>query len=96
MVDRQETLLHELMLEVVIIHWDLRYHVTRHDTRQTTRLPVVETIIVFISKHLAETETKSAILFPWDLFGNDTDLLCMCKRKEHEWKVISSTSTSCK
>lgn len=55
-VDGQETLLHELMFKVVIIHWDLRYHVTRHDTRQTTRLPVVETIIIFISKHLAETE----------------------------------------
>lgn len=59
-VHRQEALLHQEMFEVLVIHWDLSHHVARHITRKTTRLPVIETIRVFVSKHLTDAEAVSS------------------------------------
>lgn len=48
----QEALLQELLPGFLILHLDLRHHVTRHIAQTTTRLPSVEPICIFISMHL--------------------------------------------
>lgn len=63
MVHRDESLLHEELLQVLIVHRDFSHHVTWHKTGETTRLPVIETIIVFVSIHLTNTETVVVFVF---------------------------------
>lgn len=58
-VHREESLLHKYMLQVLIIHRDLSHHVAWHITRETTGLPMIETIRVFVSKHLTNADTGS-------------------------------------
>lgn len=51
-VHREEALLHEQVLQVLIIHRDLSHHVTWHVTRETAGLSVIETVRVFVPNHL--------------------------------------------
>ena len=60
-VHREEALQHELVLQVLIIHRDLRHHVTWHITGETTRLTIIEPITVFVSKHLTGAETGGLV-----------------------------------
>lgn len=48
----QEALLQELLSSFLILHLDLRHHVTRNIAQTTARLPSVEPIHIFISMHL--------------------------------------------
>lgn len=45
-VHREEALLHERVLEVLVVHGDFSHHVAWHVTRESAGLAVVETIRV--------------------------------------------------
>lgn len=57
-VHRKESLLHEHILQILVIHWDFSHHVAWHVTRETTRLTMIETIRVLVSQHLIHVETE--------------------------------------
>lgn len=49
MVHREEALLHEHVLEVLIVHGDFSHHVAWHVTREPTGLAVVEPVRVLVT-----------------------------------------------
>lgn len=77
-VHGEESLLHEQMLQVLIGHWDLSHHVTRHITGETTGLPVVETVGVFVSEHLTSAETGSYCDFISGFGRKRNVCVCIC------------------
>lgn len=52
-VHRQEALLHEQMLQVVVVHRDFSHHIARHKTGEAAGLAVIEPIGIFVPKHLS-------------------------------------------
>lgn len=56
-VHRYESLLHEQMLQVLVVHGDFSHHVAWHVTGETAGLAVIETIRVFVSRHLTNAQT---------------------------------------
>lgn len=57
-VHRQESLLQEHMLQVLVVHWDFSHHVTWHVTRQTAGFAEIETVRVLVAKHLMYADTS--------------------------------------
>lgn len=64
-VNREESLLHEKMLQVLIIHRDFSHHVAWHITSETPRLAVIETVRVFVPNHLINAEAVRSVTSPW-------------------------------
>lgn len=47
------------MLQILIIHWDLSHHITRHIARKPARLTMIKPICVFVSSNLRKNSTSS-------------------------------------
>lgn len=66
-VHREESLLHEEMLQVLVIHRDFSHHVTWHVPREATRRAVIEAVRVFVSDHLINAEAAQLVTSWWVL-----------------------------
>lgn len=66
-VHGEESLLHEEMLEVLVIHWDFSHHVPRHIPREPPGRAVIEAVRVFVSDHLMNAEAAQLVASWWVL-----------------------------
>lgn len=82
MVDREESLLHEQMLQVLVVHRDFSHHVTWHITREPTRGAVIETVRVFVSNHLINAEAAQLVTSSWVLYEKKIISFCLLLERD--------------
>lgn len=58
----QESLLQQLLPGLLVLHLDLRHHVTRHKAHVAGRLPAVEAVWVLISINLRKGRARIQLL----------------------------------